>query len=232
MPLDVGGGDVDGVTISLRPIIVVSGRVTVDGGPWNPADFEELQVRLNANRIGPFTMNMSPNPSPAFFETDGTFAMANVNPGDYELVFNGLPPDAYVKEARYGGADALTQKILISGESSSALEIGVSTKSGQLSGIVSARDRRPAPEVEAVLIPEGEFRRSDRYKIARTDANGRFLIRGIAPGNYRIYAWESIDRFRYFDREFVRQFEGSGKIVRIEEGARGTIDLDMIPAVK
>lgn len=232
MPLDVGGGDVDGVTISLRPIVVVSGRVTVDGGPWNSAEFEKLQVRLNANRIGPFTMNMSPNPSSAFFEIDGTFAMANVYSGDYELVFNGLPPDAYVKEARYGGADALMQKISIGGESSSVLEISVSTKSGQLTGGVADRDRRPVSDVEAVLIPEGDFRRSDRYKTARTDANGRFLIRGIAPGNYRVYAWESIDRFRYFDREFVRQFEGSGKIVRIEEGARGTIDLDLIPSAK
>ena len=76
------------------------------------------------------------------------------------------------------------------------------------------------------LEPDGP----DRYKTARTDANGNFLIRGIAPGNYRIYAWESLERFRYFDEEFVRQFEGIGRSVRIEESARGTIALDMIPA--
>jgi len=232
VPLDIAGGDVNGVTINLLPIIEVSGTVTLDGAAWKADDFENFQVRLNANRIGLFTLNMSPNPSPAFFQPDGTFVMANVNPGDYELVFTGLPPDVYVKEARYGGVDALTQKISINGASSGRLEVGLSTKSGRLTGAVADRDRRPAPDVEAVLIPEGDFRRPDRYKIARTDANGRFLIRGIAPGNYRIYAWESIDRFRYFDSEFVRQFEGSGKIVRIEEGTRGTVDLDLIPAAK
>jgi hypothetical protein len=232
VPLDVVGGDTEGVTVSLLPVITVSGRATLDGVPWTGVASDDLQIRLSANRIGLFALNMSPNPSPAFFQPDGTFVMANVNPGEYDLVFSGLPADAYVQEARYGGVDALTQRIGINGASSAVLEIAVSTKSGQLTGIVTDRDRKPVPGVEAVLIPEGPLRRSDRYKTARTDSNGNFLIRGIAPGSYRIYAWESIERFRYFDEEFVRQFENFGKSVRIEEGARGLIDLEMIPAAR
>jgi hypothetical protein len=230
VPLDVVGGDTEGLTVSLLPVTAVSGRATLDGVPWTAADSDNLQIRLTAKRVGLFALNVSPNPSPAFFQPDGTFVMSNVNPGEYDLVFSGLPADAYVQEARYGGVDALRQSIAINGASSALLEIGVSTKSGQLTGIVTDRDRKPVPDVEAVLIPEGPLRRPDRYKTARTDATGRFLIRGIAPGNYRIYAWESIERFRYFDEEFVRQFEGIGKSVRIEESARGTIALDLIPA--
>jgi hypothetical protein len=229
VPVDVAGGDIEGLTVSLLPVIAVSGRATLDGAPWTGENSGNFQIRLNANRVGLFTLNMSPNPSPAFFQSDGSFVIANVNPGEYDLVFSGLPADAYVQEARYGVVDALTQRIAINGASSTLLEVGVSTRSGQLTGIVTDRDRKPAPDVEAVLIPEGSLRRPDRYKTAKTDTNGRFLIRGIAPGNYRVYAWENIERFRYFDEEFIRQFEAIGNSVRIEEGARTTIDLDLIP---
>jgi hypothetical protein len=232
MPLNVVGGDIDGLTVSLLPVVSVSGRAALDGVPWTSASADSFQVRLSANRIGAFTLNMSPNPSPAFFQPDGTFVIANVSPGDYELVFVGLPPDAYVKEARFGGVDALAQRIAITGANSSLLEIGVSTRSAQVTGVVADRERKPAADVEVVLIPDSPYRRPDRYKFARTDATGRFLIRGIAPGNYRIYAWEQIERFRFFDEDFVHQFDGMGRSLLIEEGVRGSIDLDMIPAAK
>jgi hypothetical protein len=181
-------------------------------------------VRLNANRIGVFTMNASPNPSRSIFQPDGTFVINNVSPGNYDLVFTGLPPDSYVREARYGGVDALAEKIPITGPGTAALEIAVSTNSAQISGVVTDRDRRP----DAILIPEGSPQRPDRYKTARTDANGRYLIRGVAPGSYKLYSWETIDRFRYFDSEFVRQFERQAKSVRVAEGEKGIADLDII----
>ena len=232
MPLDVVGGDIDGLIVSLLPAVAMSGRVTLDGAPWDSADSGNLQIRLNPNRVGLFTLNLSPGPSPAFFQPDGTFVVANVNPGEYDLLFSGLPSDVYVQEARYGGVDALTQSIAIGARPSALLEIGISTKSGRLSGVVTDRERKPAPDVEAVLIPEGSLRGPRQHKTARTDANGRFLLRGIAPGNYKIYAWDGIERFRYFDDGYVRQFEGMGKSVRIEESATGTIDLELIPASK
>ncbi len=232
LPLNVAGGDVDGVTVALLPVVAVQGRATLDGAPFTSADAVDFQVRLNANRVGAFTANMAPNPSPAFFQPDGTFLIANVNPGEYELAFGGLPPDAYVQEAHLGGVDALAQRIAINGSNSGTLEIAVSTKSGQLTGVVSDRDRRPAEDVQVVVIPEGPLRRPDRYKTARTDANGQFLIRGIAPGSYRVYAWESIERFRFFDDEFVRQFDGAGRSVQVEAGFRGTANLEMIPAAR
>jgi hypothetical protein len=229
IPVNLFGGDIEGATVGLLPVITVTGRVTLNGALWTAADAVGFHVRLNAGRIGAYTLNMSPDPSPAFFQPDGTFAMANVNPGSYELVFSGLPADAYVQDVRFGGVDGLAQRIEISGANAPPLEIAVSTKSGQLAGLVTNPDRKPGMDVEVVLVPEGSVRRTDRYKVGRTDANGRFLIRGVAPGSYRVYAWERIDRFRFFDEEFVRQFDAAAKGVVIEEDGRATIDLEMIP---
>jgi hypothetical protein len=231
VPVNLVGGDIEGITVSLLPVISISGRATLDGMPWTSADADNFQVRLTASRAGPFTMNMAPNPSPAFFQADGSFLITNVNPGEYELIFSGLPADAYVQEARFGGQDALMQSLTLNGTNPGLLDVTVSTRSGQLTGVVIDRDRKPVPDVEAVLIPVG-IRRADRHKTARTDASGRFLMRGIAPGDYRVYAWENIERFRYFDEEFVRQFDAAGKSVRVEEGVRGMVELEMISATR
>lgn len=227
--LDLFGGDMERLSVNLLPAASVNGRITLDGAPWGRATADGLVLRMNATRIGAFSMNASPNPLPASFQPNGTFTIGNVSPGNYDLAFVGLPPDAYVAEARYGGTDALAQKIAIYGASSDQVEIAVSTKGGQLTGVVTDRDRRPVPSVDVVLIPEGPIQRPDRYKTVKTDANGRYLLRGIAPGDYRIYSWESLERFRYFDREFVREFERLGKSVRIAEAEKGTLDLDIIP---
>ena len=44
-----------------------------------------------------------------------------------------------------------------------------------------------------------------------TDQEGRFTLRGITPGDYRIFAWEDIEPFAYFDAAVVKQYEAAGK---------------------
>src|SRR6185503_11236251 len=121
VPVDLFGGDVERLVISLMPLASISGQVTLDGAPWAMASSEGFQLRMSANRIGSFTMNMSANPAPAIFQPDGTFMIGNISPGEYDLGFT-LPPDAYVKDARYGSADALGQRIPINGPGSNPLE--------------------------------------------------------------------------------------------------------------
>jgi 5-hydroxyisourate hydrolase-like protein (transthyretin family) len=230
VPVDLFGGDVERLTVNLMPLASITGRVVLDDAALDASNADGLQIRLNATRIGAFTMNMSANPQPALLRQDGTFAISNISPGEYDLTVT-LPPDTYVKDARYGSADALEQRIPINGPSSNPLQITISSKVAQLSGVVVDRDRKPVSDIEVVLVPEGS-RRPDLYKTARTDASGRYLVRAIAPGSYRVYSWETIERFRYFDAEYMRQFERSGKSVKLAESEMGTIDLDLIPAAK
>ena len=44
-----------------------------------------------------------------------------------------------------------------------------------------------------MLIPDIQRERRDLYVRATTDKDGRFSIRGIPPGNYKVFAWENIE---------------------------------------
>ena len=72
--------------------------------------------------------------------------------------------------------------------------------------------------------------RQDLYKTAVTDQDGRFTFRGITPGDYRIFAWEDIEPFAYFDPAVVKQYEALGKSVRVQESSSDNAEVRLIPA--
>jgi protocatechuate 3,4-dioxygenase beta subunit len=82
------------------------------------------------------------------------------------------------------------------------------------------------------LIPDQVRDRTELYKTATTDQNGRFTLRGVPPGGYRIYGWEVIEANAWFDRDVLAQYENQGKPIRILEAAKENVELRMISAPK
>ena len=50
---------------------------------------------------------------------------------------------------------------------------------------------------------------------AVTDEAGHFVIKGIAPGSYEIYAWDTVDiNAVMYDPDFLRPYSADGPTVR------------------
>ena len=82
-----------------------------------------------------------------------------------------------------------------------------------------------------VLMPvAARRRRLDLYKVATTDAAGRFRVPNVPPDDYRVFAWEDVETGAWLDAQFVRLDEGRGTPVRIGEGASVTTEVAVIPA--
>jgi len=116
-----------------------------------------------------------------------------------------------------------------SGTVSGPLDVIVSANGGQIEGTVVNDKQKPMPSIQVVLIPGRQLSRIDLYKTAATDENGHFMIRGIAPGDYKIYAWEALEQFAYFDSDLLRQFDQKGKFMQMTEGAKEVVEVKMIP---
>lgn len=81
------------------------------------------------------------------------------------------------------------------------------------------------------LIPDESHRSTLRlFKTANTDQNGHFTIRGVRPGEYKIFAWEMVESGAYQDPDFLKPYESAGETVSIKESARETVQLKLIPA--
>jgi len=59
--------------------------------------------------------------------------------------------------------------------------------------------------------------------------DGRFEFHALAPGHYKIFAWENVDLnpLRY-DPDFLRPFESQGQAIHIDENGKLSVRLKLI----
>ena len=100
-----------------------------------------------------------------------------------------------------------------------------------MSGGVIDGANRPVPHVVAVLVPM-QRNRTDLYKIAVTDQNGRFAMMGITPGDYKLFGWNGLEPYRFMDPDFISKFESDSTPVHVDESSAQAIQVRMIPALR
>jgi hypothetical protein len=104
----------------------------------------------------------------------------------------------------------------------------VSPNGGRIDGSVSGDENKPASGATVVLIPEADNARNDLYKTAQTDQYGRFSLRGITPGTYKLFAWDDVEPGAWQDPAFLDNYKDKGKKVTIEEKSRESADLTLL----
>ena len=59
---------------------------------------------------------------------------------------------------------------------------------------------------------------------------GSFALKSVAPGEYKLYAWDEIEDGAYMDPEFMKPFESKGESVSVKEGSQLSEQLALISA--
>lgn len=149
--------------------------------------------------------------------------------GPFDLLPTGLPGNFYVKSIRMGEEDVLDTGFDFTPGVAQVLTVVLNPNGGQIEGSVNAKDG-PAVAAKVTLIPESHRSYVRFYKTTDTDQNGHFIIEGVAPGEYKMYAWEEIEQGAEKDPDFVKPHESDGHKVSIQERAHETLQLKVIPA--
>jgi len=131
-----------------------------------------------------------------------------------------------------GGRDATDSGFSVSG-GTTTLDLVASANGAVAEGAVTDQKDEPVADVVVIAVPEARWRsHPDRYRKASTDQSGRFTLRGLPPGDYTLFAWESIDGEAYYNPEFLKSYDGQGKALHVNEGDRMSVQLRTIPAVE
>ena len=110
----------------------------------------------------------------------------------------------------------------------------MSTRAAQIDGVVLNADSLPTAGSTVVLIPDPPHRDVKyRYKAATTDQNGKFTIKGIAPGDYKLFSWDLNEGSEdsgsdWYDPEWLKPYETKGESIHLEEGDRKSMNLTVI----
>jgi len=226
-PIEVSGADVDNLAIVVGGGLAIPGRVQVEGTPPPAFGFERISLVL-VPASGVVTLgSLLQVARPA---GDGAFSLEKVNAGEYRLGVQGLPPAMYVKSAKFDQTDILASGFTVTDRSPGTLQVVISANSGQIDGNVLDKDSKPVRGIPTVLIPDRNRDRRDIYKSVQTDQNGHFVMNGIAPGDYKLFAWEDIEPFSYYDPDVLKQFEDNGKPIHVVETTKETYEIKLIPA--
>ena len=138
--------------------------------------------------------------------------------------------NVFVKSITLDGKDVLNEGLQLEAAPRRNLQVVISTNGGIIEGRVVATDATPRANVKTVAVPSApRRRRGDLYKYVSTDDEGRFQLTGLAPGDYKLFAFERVEEGAWQDPEFIRLFEERGTPVRVEQGRRSTVEIRIIP---
>ena len=213
--LDVGEDPVQNVLVTVAPSRRITGKISFeDSLPTvrKALDKQEILVALKAESAGPFLSTSG------MVNPDGTFVVPDVAVLNYTVAVMGLTEDFYISSARMGGTDILQRGFQLNGDPSGPMEISISGLGGRIEGLIRTAQGESASAARVVLVPELPLRhRIDSFKVTSTDQYGRFSLRGVAPGSYKLFAWDEVPMGAYFDPDFLGLVEDKGRVMKVEK---------------
>lgn len=126
-------------------------------------------------------------------DAKGRFEFVNVHPKRRKVQVTGLGTEYFIQEVRYRGAAQPGSIFYYTGDGELEIEIGRSPAS--ITGSVMNQDK-PLPNADVVFMrwPNEPDDDRDAVRHIAADADGKFQIAGIVPGDYRLFAVAAKDR--------------------------------------
>jgi Carboxypeptidase regulatory-like domain len=224
--LQVGSVSVEGLRLAPQPGAQIRGRLRLDNEngaklldtervflQLEPADDDDEGTLAGGDRYSNITRATS----------DGSFEWTDVPPGRYyvQMVGNGgTNQDWFVKSVEAGGRDVDGAGLSVNG-GLTLMDLVVSGNGSVIDGVVTDSAGQPVSNAVVVAVPEARWwGREDRYRQAVSDQGGRFRLHGVPPGDYTLFAWDTVETDAYLNADFLKTYQGQGTPVRVKEGER------------
>ena len=225
--LIVDGRDINNIVLAPVPGITLEGRLVFEGlkrPPPRLSEFRGFGLPLSSRT----SMGGSPQ---VFVREDGRFTVFGAAPGTYWFEFAaGIRTSIgswWLKSVAIDGREALDAPLDLRAGGAAATVTFTDTAS-ELRGRVTLATGEPAPHFTAVVFPverSGWFFNSRRIAAAPADAQGRYGVRNLPPGDYLIAARNDLDQFEWFDPATLEKLAPSAAKLTIRGDEAVTFDV-------
>jgi hypothetical protein len=220
--VDVGTADIKG--LELRPVgpVDLFGSLRIEG----QSAVKPSQISLSLN--GPSAGHNET--ASATIRDDGSLTFHQISAGKYRLNLGRLQ-GLYLKSIQWGTQDITDLPLDLLGgvPARTELTIVLGADGGRIEGIASNDKSEPADGATVTLVPTGEHRSRPFHKSIVVDSAGHFTLSGIAPGGYKLFAWDKVDvNAVIYDPDFLRPYEAVGQAIEVRPGDKKVVELKVV----
>ena len=229
--VEIAGSDVEGVNIALGPRVKIPVKINVP----TASSGQRSSLLQQATFGSELMLAGEPDNGESFGEgtnvvrrADPTDAYGNTSfdamvPGKYSLV-TFVPPPWYVATISSGGHNLSVERYTITDQKhATTIDVELRADSGSVSGKVH-QGEAPAP---AFVYALPTFPTTSEPRTAIAQANGEYRLDALAPGSYRILAFDHEVAIPF--REDISPWLKRGRPTTINSGTNAQLDLDLEP---
>jgi hypothetical protein len=224
----VEGRDIGNVELVLLPGASIAGTLSVEAvRSARPVGVGGLRVRA------PFADGSSFGDAvTGEVLADGSFAIRGLMSGTHVLEIAGLQYPWVMKSVTHRGQDITDTGLDVGGrlERIDNVRVAITDVASDLSGTVRDAAGAAVPEATVLIVPMSEHfwrRTSRRLGVLRTDAAGRYRVRGLPAGEYRAVASVEVDETEAYRPGVLRSFRDTGAALSLKHLEERVLDLPL-----
>jgi hypothetical protein len=220
---DLRGAAETSTRITLAPSRELTGQVVVDGSGGAVPDMSRVRVGLRSTVAA--AMDIAPQP----VSSSGAFVLRGISAGDYLFNISADLDKSYVRSIQAGSLDLLEDGLRGNGFTEGAIRIVIATNAAELRGVAVDESGGTMSNVTVVLLPDETHRnRIDLYRITTTDASGAYRFDRVAPGTYKLFSWEDVEKDAWRNPAFMSLYESRGQPLQIGEASSATANVNVL----
>jgi hypothetical protein len=217
-PLSVTSEGISGLTLNTRRGGRLIGRIVADTGVTRPLP-QGVQVQLQSQNPGNMMMSLN--------NGSDQFQLVGVS-GPTRVQVNGVPDGWTVKALLLDGDDITDAPFDLGGRTAN-LRVVMTDRVTSLSGTVQSDRNRRDHNVIVFADDAAKWASPTRFvRTTRADADGRFHIQGLPPGErYLVAALDYLEAGEEQDRQLLERLRTRATSVTLGDGEQRSIQIEL-----
>lgn len=220
--------DISGAEMTLLAGARLDGLVEWEGNSPRPVD---TAMRVRAPMSDGNTFGDALNGK---IEDDDTFVLAGAMVGRHLIRVENLPEPWTLKSVYFKGQDVTDIPLAVEpGHLFSDIRLILTDKPTRLEGRLVSVEGDDMESYRVVIFSANPLHwgPASRYvTLARPNREGRFTLRGLPPGVYRLAASRALDETDLFDPRTLDQLAPTATTIRLNEGQQAAVDVRVRPS--